>query len=187
MVVTATYNTGETKTVSNYTITNGNQLSTDRNTVTISYTEDNVTVSTTYTVEIIAVVYATLNFGFTPYIGRDLSYVKINGVTYTNNYLMTSGTSNLTLSVPVGTVVECGICSEYCEEGDDWTTGTVSVNNSTVFSFSAKEADESYAMHTYNYTVVGNAMIVISTIDHSCDCNSDSHHTYGGQILITES
>ena len=52
MVVTATYGNGTTKEITNYKIINGNQLSADMTTVTISYTENGKTVTTSYEVEI---------------------------------------------------------------------------------------------------------------------------------------
>lgn len=48
MVVSVTYSTGNSKIIDNYEIINGDKLSHEMRTVTLSYTEDNVTVTTTF-------------------------------------------------------------------------------------------------------------------------------------------
>ena len=53
MVVTATYNDGSTKEVTNYTITDGNNLTAGKTSVTISYTENGVTKETTQGITVV--------------------------------------------------------------------------------------------------------------------------------------
>ena len=53
MKVTATYNNGSTKEVTNYTITDGNNLISDKTSVTISYTEDDVIKTTIQPITVI--------------------------------------------------------------------------------------------------------------------------------------
>ena len=52
MKITAKYNNGSTKEVTNYSVTDGNNLTADKTSVTISYTENNVTKTTTQTIEV---------------------------------------------------------------------------------------------------------------------------------------
>ena len=54
MKVTATYNNGTTKEVTNYTITDGNNLTVGKTSITISYTEDGVTKTTTVQITVTA-------------------------------------------------------------------------------------------------------------------------------------
>ena len=53
MVVTATYDNGSTSNVTNYTITDGNNLAVGQTNVTISYTEDGVTKTVTQTIIVV--------------------------------------------------------------------------------------------------------------------------------------
>jgi len=53
MVVTATYDNGSTSNVTNYTITDGNNLAVGKTSVTISYTEDGVTKTVTQTIIVV--------------------------------------------------------------------------------------------------------------------------------------
>ena len=52
MEVTATYNDGTTKKVTSYTITDGNNLTAGKTSVTISYTENGVTKTTTQAITV---------------------------------------------------------------------------------------------------------------------------------------
>ena len=54
MKVTATYNNGTTKEVTNYTITDGNNLTVGKTSVTVSYTEDGITKTTTVQITVTA-------------------------------------------------------------------------------------------------------------------------------------
>ncbi|MGN1310222.1 MAG: bacterial Ig-like domain-containing protein [Clostridia bacterium] len=54
MIVTATYNDGSTKEVTNYTVTDGTNLTAGKTSVTISYTEDGVTKTTTQEITVTA-------------------------------------------------------------------------------------------------------------------------------------
>ena len=54
MKVTATYDNGTTKEVTNYTITDGNNLTVGKTSVTVSYTEDGVTKTTTVKITVTA-------------------------------------------------------------------------------------------------------------------------------------
>ena len=54
MKVTATYNNGTTKEVTNYTITDGNNLTIGKTSVTVSYTEDGITKTTTVQITVTA-------------------------------------------------------------------------------------------------------------------------------------
>jgi len=61
MEVTARYNDGTSKVVTNYTVTNGTNLAVDQSTVTISYTESGVTKTTTQTIKVIEKLKITIN------------------------------------------------------------------------------------------------------------------------------
>ena len=52
MIVTATYNNGSSKAVTNYTVTDGDNLSVGKTSVTISYTENGVTKTTTQSITV---------------------------------------------------------------------------------------------------------------------------------------
>ena len=54
MIVTATYNDGTSKEVTNYTVTDGNNLTVEKTSVTISYTENGVTKEATQGITVIA-------------------------------------------------------------------------------------------------------------------------------------
>ena len=54
MKITASYNDGSTKEVANYTVTDGNNLTVGKTSVTISYTENGVTKTTTQNITVVA-------------------------------------------------------------------------------------------------------------------------------------
>lgn len=98
----------------------------------------------------------------TPY--SDWGEYVIDGTTY-------SGTSTITLEVPIGTVVTCKMSTE-----DSYTSSSrpyVTVNGTKVFTGSS-----GVDYPTYNYTVVGNATLVSNR-------GSSSGNRYG-YITITE-
>ena len=93
----------------------------------------------------------------------DGSYVRINGVNY-------KGTQ--TLTVDVGTTIECFVDSMYCECGRRGNDSKIYLNDQRVGNF------------TYNYVVVGDVEISV-TIDES-DCSEcESPYRYS-EIYITE-
>ena len=143
MVVTATYSNGETKTVSNYTVLNGNQISKDAPTVTISYTENGVTATTAYEVEFAVTV--TIK-------GDDISdvstYVQINGTQYSDSE------TEVTLAVPVGTEIYC-----YAHHGGMSKNVTRIYLNSTIVATNTGAASE------YTYTVAGNVTVEMKEVD----------------------
>lgn len=106
MVVTATYSDGSTAEVTGYTITNGDQLSADMTTVNISYTEGDVTATTTYEVGFVLPM-CTVNI-YTKYTGINTFfenvYVTIDGQKYSAS---NSLPEQPTLTVPVGSVLHC--------------------------------------------------------------------------------
>lgn len=94
---------------------------------------------------------STATLTITPY--NDWGKYIIDGTTY-------SGTSTITLEVPIGTVVTCKMCTE-----DSYTSSSrpyVTVNGTKVFTGSS-----GVDYPTYNYTVVGNAILVSNRGDGS--------------------
>jgi len=90
MVVTAYYANGATKTISDYTITNGSKLASGQSSVTISYTEDGVTKTCTQKI--------TVNSPFTLSLGK-LSASGVAGVTggYKGGYSFQAKSSVITI------------------------------------------------------------------------------------------
>lgn len=66
MKVIANYNNGTSKEISNYTITDGNNLTTDKTSVTISYTENSVTKTTTQAITVVKKILTSIEITITP-------------------------------------------------------------------------------------------------------------------------
>ena len=78
MVVTARYNDGSTKAVTGYTVTDGTNLTVGKTTVTISYTENGVTKTTTQGITVVAKSLTRIEIKKNPskveyYVGEDLN------------------------------------------------------------------------------------------------------------------
>ena len=127
MKVTATYNNGTTKEVTNYTITDGNNLTVGKTSITISYTEDGVTKTTTVQITVnkksLSKIEVTTQPSKTTYIegqnfdktGMKVTATYNDGTTKeVTNYTITDG-NNLTIGKTSVTV-------SYTEDGITKTT-----------------------------------------------------------------
>ena len=138
MKVTATYNNGTTKEVTNYTITDGNNLTVEKTSVTVGYTEDGITKTTTVPITVnkksLSKIDVTTQPSKTTYIegqnfdktGMKVTATYNNGTTKeVTNYTITDG-NNLTVektSVTVG----------YTEDGiTKTTTVPITVNKKSL-------------------------------------------------------
>ena len=161
MIITATYIDGTTNIVTNYTITNGDKLSEDMTTVTISYTENGVTKTTTYEVVFVSVPVITIKRHSTV-TGSNSTYanVTINGVVY-------DGSQEVALSLPIGTNIACYIGGPIC-------TYTVYDKDGNV-----KDRNELLTKGTYYYEVVGNATIEVGA-------KNQQYVGWQTEVIITE-
>ena len=138
MKVTATYNNGTTKEVTNYTITDGNNLTVEKTSVTVGYTEDGITKTTTVPITVnkksLSKIDVTTQPSKTTYIegqNFDKAGMKVTA-TYSDgtskevtNYTITDG-NNLTVGKTSVTV-------SYTEEGvTKTTTVPITVNKKSL-------------------------------------------------------
>ncbi len=116
MKVTATYNNGSTSEVTNYTVADGTVLTTDKTSVTISYTENNVTKTTTQAITVVKKALTSIEITTAPakttYIeGQNFDATGMKVIaTYNNgstkeitNYTVTDG-NNLTVNKTTVTI-----------------------------------------------------------------------------------
>ena len=153
MVVSATYSNGETKEISSYSIINGDNISEDMPTVTISYSEDGVSVSTAYEVEFVPMYKITIKNLITSSYNTSPNGIEIDGQTYANPSFR--GTTQIT--VPVGTRVRCFIQPGTAYVGHIYK-GTIIPTSSEPTSYSAVIAERpkgSSDVAEYVYEVVG--------------------------------
>ena len=134
MVVTAYYGDGTSKVITNYTYNIDGELSTENNSVTISYTENGITNTTTFVVYVTFPCIVKIKSNA---LGPDSSmyekaYVMINGQVYkatemTQSY--ESAKNVATLEVPSGTLMTC-----YANSGSTTFTPSISVNGENIAS-----------------------------------------------------
>ena len=138
MKVTATYNNGTTKEVTNYTITDGNNLTVEKTSVTVGYTEDGITKTTTVPITVnkksLSKIDVTTQPSKTTYIeGQNFDKVGMKvTATYSDgtskevtNYTITDG-NNLT-------VAKTSVTVSYTEDGvTKTTTVPITVNKKSL-------------------------------------------------------
>ena len=176
MVVTAYYGDGTSKVITNYTYNIDGELSTENNSITISYTENGVTKTTTYVVQVsFPCTVKIRSMAITGTDAFEQTYVTIAGQTYKGNTFSSNSTDLrdiTTVVVSSGTIMSCYMNGLYLA-----MPPTVSVNGSSV----ATDSDRDGYLQ-YDYNINGDVTVDLYTVPGM----GASGMVYGSFIRILE-
>lgn len=191
MKVTANYNDGTSKEVTNYTISDGNNLAIGKTTVTVSYTENGVTKTTTQAITVSQKVLSSIRVSTSPskttYIeGQDFDATGMKvTATYNNgstkeitNYTITDG-NNLTTD-------KTSVTISYIEnEITKTTTQTITVSQKTLSNIKVStEPSKKIYIEGQNFDTDG--MEVTATYDNGSTKEVTNYTITNGNNLTTD-
>ena len=191
MKVTANYNDGTSKEVTNYSISDGNNLAIGKTTVTVSYTENGVTKTTTQAITVSQKVLSSIRVSTSPskttYIeGQDFDATGMKvTATYNNgstkeitNYTITDG-NNLTTD-------KTSVTISYIEnEITKTTTQTITVSQKTLSNIKVStEPSKKIYIEGQNFDTDG--MEVTATYDNGSTKEVTNYTITNGNNLTTD-
>lgn len=157
MVVTAHYSDGTSKEVTDYTVTNGSSLTSSQTSVTISYTENDITVTTTQDITID---------------GQGPTITLTETPTY-NNSSSTTWAKSVTISGTASDV--SGVSTtKYCSTTSTTCTPTNTLSNATSFSLSIGNTSSAIRYCFQSTDKLGNSSAVKCSTAYKVDSVSPS-------------